>query len=274
LEVGRKAYFRKPEGRGMLYIHQLKDLTQKSADIESVFILRELKQKTPQPLTELKIMNYFSLFFVSESEKNAMNRAYGLIDAVIQDIIQLGKLEDPDFEPINLQRAISMLKEIPDPLINNLNYAKEIGAWQEEMSKEFAPLLNSIQHLSSQQERVSCNNKLNAIFEKMLRTKDMAFNYRDVVYEAQTSRMANLHESLSRGFLFRTLLEEEIKKSDFNIIKHRIAPSKLEAVERINARVAEIKKGVDAAYEVNMRMLVWGLNIYAYIKWMTTPGQK
>lgn len=258
----------------MLYIHQLKDLTQKSADIESVFIIRELKQKTPLPLTELKVMNYFSLFFVSESEKNAMNRAYSLIDTTIQDILQLGKLEDPDFEPVNLQRAINMLKEIPDPLINNLNYAKEIGAWQEEMSKEFAPLLNTIPHLSSQQERVACNNRLNSIFEKLLRTKDMAFNYRDIIYEAQTSRMANLNESLTRGFLFRTLLEEEIKKHDFNIIKHRIAPAKLEAVERINARAAEIKKGVDAAYEVNMRMLVWGLNIYAYIKWMTTPGQK
>ncbi|MBN2458830.1 hypothetical protein JXB28_00970 [Candidatus Woesearchaeota archaeon] len=258
----------------MLYIHQLKDLTQKSADIESIFILRELKQKTPLPLTELKIMNYFSLFFVSESEKNSMSRAYSLIDPAVQDLIHLAKMQDPDFEPINLKRAVDMLREIPQPLINNLNYAKEVGAWQEGMSKDFAPLLNSIPHLGSQQERISCNDKLNAIFEKLLRTKDMAFNYRDIINEAQTARITNLNESLSKGFLFRTFLEEEIKKHDFSIIRNRIAPGKLEAVERINARVGEIKKGVEAAYEVNRRMIVWALNIYAYIRWMTTPGQK
>jgi hypothetical protein len=252
----------------MLYVHQLKDLTAKSADIESVFIIRELKQKTPLPLTEEKIGEYFSLFFVSESEKNAMARAYSLIDTTMQDIIQLAHMNDSELEPINLQRAINMLKEIPQPLLNNLNYAKEVSAWQEGLVKEFPHLITSIPHLKAQQEKVACNIKLNAIFEKLLRNNEMAFAYKDVINEAHTSRMNDLSESMGKGFLFHIFLEEELKKLDFSKIKQRISPGKLEAVERIHARVNDIKKGVDAAYELNMRMVTWAINIYGYIKWM------
>lgn len=252
----------------MLYVHQLKDLTAKSADIESVFIIRELKQKTPLPLTEEKIREYFSLFFVSESEKNAMSRAYSLIDTTMQDIIQLAHMNDPELEPINLQRALNMLKEIPQPLLNNLNYAKEVSAWQEGLVKEFPYLISSIPNLSTHQEKVNCNIKLNSIFEKLLRSNDMAFNYKDVINEAHTSRMNDLSESMARGFLFHIFLEEELKKVDFSKIKQRISPGKLEAVERIHARVDDIKKGVDAAYDVNMRMIIWAINVYGYIKWM------
>ena len=256
----------------MLYIHQLKDLTQKSADIESVFILRELKTKTPKPLTEENVAEHFSLFYVSDSEKNAMQRAYELIDTTIKDLVQLAKMQDPDFEPVNLQRAVKMLEEIPGPLLHNLNYAKEISAWQQGMSKEFPYLINSIPLLSTQQEKLTCNSKLNHIFEKLLRSQDIAFRYHDIINEAQSSRIANLHESMAKGFLFRTFLEEEIKKHDFSKIRNRLAPGKLEAVERIQARVSDIKKGVDAAYELNMRMIVWALHVYAYIKWMTSSG--
>ena len=59
----------------MLYIHQLKDLTPKSADIEVVPVIREIKTRTPYPLREENVKDYFELFFVSESEKKTMQRA-------------------------------------------------------------------------------------------------------------------------------------------------------------------------------------------------------
>ena len=85
----------------MLYTHQLKDLTPKSADIEAVHVIRELKTRTPLPLREADIREYFELFFVSESEKKIMAQALELIPAVIDEIYLLGSANDHDFEPVN-----------------------------------------------------------------------------------------------------------------------------------------------------------------------------
>jgi len=254
----------------MLYIHQLKDLTPKSADIESTFIIRELKVKTPLPLTEAKIRDYFTLFFISESEKQAMAEAVELIEPTIQEVQALLRSKDPVYEPINLQRAINMLREIPPPLLNNLNYAKVIFIWQEDLIQEFAPLFNSLAQLKdrSYEERVTINQKLNEIFERLLRNNVIAFNYKDIIYEAQTSRMNDLLESIERGFFFHIGLEEELKKIDFEFIKRRIPVEKLNTVQHTRDKIAKIKKGVNAAYDINIRMMNWALVVYSYIKWL------
>jgi hypothetical protein len=254
----------------MLYIHQLKDLTPKSADIESTFIIRELKNKTPLPLTEEKIRDYFTLFFISESEKQAMAQASELIEPTINEILSLLHLKDSSYEAINLQRAINMLREIPVPLLNNINYAKVISVWQEDLVTEFTPLFNSLPQIKelSYEDRVLINQKLNEIFERLLRNNVIAFNYKDLIYEAQTSRINDLYESIQRGFLFHIGLEEELKKLDFEIIKRRIPAEKLQLAENINDQILQIKKGVSAAYDVNVRMMNWALVIYSYIKWL------
>jgi hypothetical protein len=254
----------------MLYIHQLKDLTPKSADIEGTFIIRELKVKTPLPLTEDKIRNYFTLFFISESEKTVMAEAVELIESTVEDIQALLHSNDADYEPVNLQRAINMLREIPTPLLANLNFAKVISIWQEDLVLEFAPLFNTLPDLKSRsyEERVAVNQKLNEIFERLLRNNVMAFSYKDIIYEAQTSRMNDLVESMNKGFFFHIFLEEELKKLDFETVKRRIPNEKLVAVQRVDDKIERIKKGVDAAYDVNVRMMNWGLVVYAYIKWL------
>ena len=255
-----------------LYIHQLKDLTPKAAEIESTFIIREIRRQTPPPLTYESIFEYFSLFFVSESEKAAMAKSLDLVEPAVQAIIQLGVSRDPAFEPINLKRAVDMLKEIPEPLLLNLNYAKTISLWQEEFTQEFAPLINSLPELRTNEERVHANNRLNEIFLRLLRNDSLSFNFRDIIYEAHKNRVHDLHGSMGNGFLFKISLEEELKKLDFATRSRRIPTAKLNASDDIKAMIHEIKKGVDTAYDVNVRMMNWALVVYSYIK-MMTAGQ-
>lgn len=256
----------------MLYIHQLKDLTPKSADIEVIPVIREIKTRTPYPLREENVKDYLELFFVSESEKKHMERALEQILGAVSDIQALLNLKDPDFEPVNLQRAINMIKEIPPFLLTNLNFARDIGEWQEGFVAEFAPLFNIIPNLKNkgQEEKVAVNNKLNTIFEKLLRSNEFNFNYKDVVSEGQKSRMTDLSESMAKGFFFKVLLEEEIKKQNFELIRSRIPGEKLRKVDFIRMKVDDIKKGVDAAYDFNFRMINWALVVYGYIKWLST----
>jgi len=255
----------------MLFIHQLKDLTPRSADIEVVPVIREIKTRTPLPLREEHVKEYFELFFISDSEKGAMARALELLPEAIAEIQQLLQSKEQDYELVNLQRAITMLKEIPPFLLNNLSYVRDIADWQDALVSGFAPLFNIIPNLKavSQEERVACNTKLNYIFEKMLRSNDMAFNYRDVVSEGQVSRMKDLSESMSKGFFFHVLLEEEIKKQNFDIIKNRIPGDKLRRVDLIQIKINDIRKGVETAYDINFRMINWALVVYGYIKWLS-----
>jgi hypothetical protein len=255
----------------MLYIHQLKDLTPRSADIEVVTVIREIKTRTPLPLREENVRQYFELFFVSESEKKSMTKALEIIPASITEIQALLSTQDREYEAVNLQRAITMLNEIPQFLLNNLNYAKEIADWQDGFASSFAPLFNQLTTLKtkSQDEKIEVNNQLNNIFEKLLRSSEFAFNYKDVVSEGQTSRMKDLNESMEKGFFFHVLLEEEIKKQSFDIIKSRISGEKLRKVDLTRMKISDIKRGVDAAYDLNMRMLQWALVVYGYIKWLS-----
>lgn len=255
----------------MLYIHQLKDLTPKSADIEVVPVIREIKTRTPYPLREENVKDYLELFYVSESEKRYMSRALEQIPSAIADIQALIASKDPDFELINLQRAITMLQEIPPFLLTNLNYARDVSEWQEGFVAGFAPLFNIIPNLKNkgQEEKVAVNNKLNSIFEKLLRSNNLSFNYRDVVSEGQKSRMADLSESMSKGFFFKVLLQEEIKKQSFEMIRSRISTEKLRKADFIKIKIDDIKKGVDAAYDMNFRMINFSLVVYGYIKWLS-----
>jgi hypothetical protein len=255
------------------FINQLKDLTPKSADIESTFIIRELKGKTPAPLSYEAVFDYFSLFFVSESEKNTMAASVEGVEPAVEAIMKLAALKDPLFEPVNLKRAVEMLREVPEPLTLNLNYATTISLWQEDFTQEFSPLMNSIPCLSDPKDRVRVNNELNAIFQRLLRNDYIAFNYKDLINEAQKNRMSDLAESISKGFLFKISLEDEIKKLSFEERRIRIPENKFRMSKEVAALVRVVKKGVDTAYDVNLRMVNWAIVVYAYIKWMNSIKQ-
>jgi len=120
------------------------------------------------------------------------------------------------------------------------------------------------------EDKVHYNNKLNDLFKTVLRNKEFTFNYVDVVNEMHTSHIAGLVESLNKGFFFHYTLEEELRKLEFEAIKHRIPREKLDEVEAIRKKVMAIKNGIDCAYACNLRMVHLAVVLYSYIKWLNS----
>lgn len=249
----------------MLYIHRLGDLNPKSADIESTLIIRELKKNNPR-LVEEQFQSDFSTFFISDSDSNAISNALNLITPTIEEINKIFEKNDSLYEPINLKRAIDILKETPDPLFNNLNYAEDIKKWKDQFIKEITQILNVMPSLKKKEDMELYNNRLNIIFQKILRNKEFLFNFDGIINEANTEHLNALSTSMENGFLFHILLEEEINKIKFSIIKNRIPKEELERAEKIKQKILEIKKGVDRAYDNNMRMIHMAVILYSYIK--------
>ncbi len=252
----------------MFYLNSLKDLNQKSADMETIYMIRDLKKETPLPLSEEKMRDRFMTYFISENDKEAMQQSLEAIEPTMEAIKELLKEKDPDHEPVDLQRAIAMLSELHEPLQKNIEYATELSDWQKQFITEITAILNEIPRLKTKEEKAIYNKRLEEIFAKILRTNEFKFNAKDIVSEAQVKAISGLNESMARGFFFHITLEEEIKKLNFDLIKSRIPDQKLERVDNIGKSVAEIKKGIDEAYKVNMRAANWALILYAYIRWL------
>ena len=90
----------------MLYIHQLNHLTPKMADLESVYMVRELKGNMAFPLKEEALEEAFCEFFVSSSELRLIEQAISLIDPTIEQIKLLIQEQSPLHEPISLERSV------------------------------------------------------------------------------------------------------------------------------------------------------------------------
>lgn len=252
----------------MLYIHELSKLNPKTADIESVYLIRELKAITPYPFAEKKIMEYLAQFLISEDNIKDMVDAMNTLEPTMRAIMEIQDLQDPDYEPVNLQRAINMLNDIPEPLLKSIKYSQELLEWQQEFAKKITGLLNSIPKLQTMDEKKSVNEEFNNIFRKILRNNEFQFNFSDIINEAEIKRITDLNESLANGFLFHVTLEEEINKVPFAVRKHHILLEKLNKNEEISNMVVRIKKGVETAYQVNMQMINLALVLFSYIKWL------
>jgi NADH dehydrogenase/NADH:ubiquinone oxidoreductase subunit G len=249
----------------MLYIHRLGDLNPKSAEIESTIVVRDLKKQKPN-ITEEQFQKDFAAFFISDSDSQAISNAISLINPTIDDVKAIFEKNDSLYEPINLKRAIDILKETPDPLFSNLNYAEDIKKWKDQFIKEITQILNVVPTLKKKEDMELYNNRLNVIFQKILRNKEMKFDFNGIINEANTEHINALSTSMENGFLFHLLLEEEINKTKFSIIKNRIPKQEIEQVEKIKQMVNGIKKGVDRAYENNMRMVQMAVILYSYIR--------
>ncbi len=253
----------------MLYIHALHHLTPKTAEVESVYLIREIKSKTPYPLKEPQLQEYFTDFSVSETDVQAMNQTLALVEPTIQEVERLIQENDPIHESVALQRTLQMLKNVPHALQKNLSYSEAIMYWQQgSFIPDVTTIFNSLPKLKTREEKIAGNDKLNEIFGKILRNKDFAFNGYDIVNEGQVSEMNALMESLNKGFLFHYTLEEELRKESFDNIKHRLPPAKVQEIEQIKKNIEEIKRGVERAYQCNMRMVNTALVMYAYVKWL------
>jgi len=253
-----------------MYVHTLKDLTPKTAEIESVHIVRELKKQTPFPFSEEALWKMFAVFFVSKDDRAQIAHALQLIKPTIEDIQLLIRQQNPNYEQINLVRSVNMLEEIPRPMVNSLVFLEEMAAWQEPFIKEVTEVLNAIPDSKDDEGKKKIDEKLSVFFEKILRNKEFYFHHSDIVNEAQVGRMTDLHESLAQGYFFHVSLQEHLDRNDFDVIKRRIPLSQLEPAEKITGKVALIRDGVKRAQECNMRFVKWALILYGYIKWLSS----
>ncbi len=252
----------------MLYIQTLKDLNPKTAEIESTPLIREIKRNNHLPLNGEALKEQFSVFLVSQTDIDALSKAIGLIPGAVEDITALPN-SNTEYELINLQRACSALQELAEPLNKNIEYMKKISEWQESSFGELASALNGLQSSKSSEEKKQCLQKMGALFDVLLRNdKEFVFNFWDIVNEAEIARVNFLTKIIDEGLFFHVKLEEHLKRQDFNAIRNRIPAEALEKVELIAGKITEIKKGIERAYESNMRMVNLSVVLYSFVKWM------
>ncbi len=256
----------------MLYIHKLADFHRKTADVESVYIVRELKQKMKLPLTELQLNESFADFFISDLDKEAMEAALNLVPVTIEKVKNLLQRDDPLHEKVNLFRTLQILEAIPEPLFNNIVYTMDILDWQKQFLGEASIVLNAMPKMTrSREDQKACNDRLGALFQKILRNDGLLFNSNGVIHEKHLSEMTGLLEGMAKGYFFHVTLEEELQKQDFSRIKTRIPSAEMQLVLDIENDLNLIMKGVKRAYDSNMRMVNCALMLYSYMKWMMNP---
>lgn len=252
----------------MLYIHKLSDLNQKTADTESVYLIREMKQKIAFPFSAVKMQEFLEEHALSESDLAAMEKSLQLVEPTLLRIETLLKENDPLYESTNLQRSIQILTGVPAYLSKNLIYGKERFLEQNQFIEAFTNLLNIIPRLKTTEEKIAANEKISKMFETILRNQEFCFKFTDIIHEGHVSNVGGLRESMAKGYLFHFTLEEELKKADFSTVKLRIPLDKRQEVEQIEEDISTIYRGVQRAYELNKRMVDLSVMLYSLVKWM------
>jgi len=250
----------------MLYIHTLKDLTPKTADIESVPIIREVKSRLNKPFSEQEFHESFDKFFPESKDINEIKKASEMIEPAIEKLKELINQNNPAYEAINLYRTVSMLEEVNQPIIENIIYLEEIRSWKDEFIREINLIFKNIKSVNNQEEYIKLNERINYMFRKMLRNDEFVFNSNDIINEGKLARIRDLHESLGNGFFFHITVKEHLDKVDFSIIKTRIKREELEPAEEIAKEIFKIKNGVQTSYDLNMNIVNLSVIIYSYIK--------
>ncbi len=253
----------------MQYVHRLQDLNSKSMDIESIPLIREIKQKTTYPLSEETIKKYFSSFFVFSNDKEAMEEALLRIEPAIEKTNSLLATKEFTYEADNILRTLQILREMPQSLQNNLTYYQEILNFQKEFAQNIVVLLNKIPQLKLDEQN-ECGQQLERHFQILLRSQDFYFNSKDIINEAHLNHIRGLMDSLEKGYLFHFSVGEELNKVPFSAVKLRLPPDKLNEAEAITQEVVVIKRGIEQAYQLNMRMVHWAIHLFSYVKWLSS----
>lgn len=269
----------------MLYTHNLGHLNLKSAELESVYIVRDLRQKMPFPITEPKFNEYLTNFLVSDTDQSRMELgllmvgpALELLNKLLSEtyIPEADPMHEPSevpkpmmlYESANIQRAMQILQEMPPALDKNIQFGTEMLGWQSTMIRDAASVFNMLPRLRTTEEKIVYNAKLNELFQRVLRNQEFVFNFTDIVHEAHVELMKGLLESMNKGFLFHYTLEEELRKASFDEIKRRIPQVKLDEAETIKRNMLAIKNAIDRAYELNQRMVSLAVVLYSCMKWV------
>ena len=250
----------------LLYTHRLDQLNPKGAELESVYLVRDIRQRTSLPLIPNKVQEHFSDFYFKDEDIDAMEQASLLIEPTLEMVKQLQASKDSLYEEINLVRTLQLLQAQIEPLRNNIQYAKEMKHFQVEFAARATAVLNCVNKAKGREEKIAANDELNRLFAKILRNVDFRFHFVDIVNEGRVSDLQGLNEGMMRGYLFHFTLEEELKKLSFDEVKLRIPAENFAEVEKIHKYIKIIKKGIDQAYERNMQMVNWAITLYAYVK--------
>lgn len=254
----------------MLYIHELRHLTPKMADLESISLVRELKQKMPLPLSVQKVTDYCAEFFMSPTDEEVVQQTIATLWETIPVVNQLSQEQNPQYEQINVERALRILQETEQPLLQNLQYIQEMVQWQQFSLESNIPILNGIPRLRSAEQKAATNDHLKKMFAKLLRNEEFFFRHNDVINEAHMNHVAGLSEGMEKGFLMHITLEEELKKLTYAIIKQRLPEEEQQRLEMLKEKISALKQGVDRAYQANMRMVKYAAVMYAYVKWLSS----
>jgi len=252
----------------MIYIHKLEQLVPGIADIESVPLIREIKSEISLPVSEELIRRKFSGYFVKEIDIAIMQEALQHVQPAFDELNELLEKKDNEFEETNLLRAVKLVDEMPGALNRNIDYAKEILEWQGEFVKEIVDVFNGMFDIKTKEDLLELNKRLNDVFSRVLRNNEFTFKFQDIVHEGQVEHINDLKTILPNGFLFKITIEEELNKINFNLIRRRISRRNLDSSDKILSRVLDIKKGVDTAYKINMKMIEWAVMLYSYVKYL------
>lgn len=253
----------------MLYIHKLSDLNAKSAAIESIQILRSIRQQESSP-TQENLGSHLSGSFIANADIAVIEQAILVLQPTIARLNAILAARNPVHEPVNVSRSIQGLTQVSGNLARNLEYAKEMLSLQQGIVSGVAAVLNSIPFLRTAAEKSEANAALSRYFELILRSKDLSFNYHEMISEGHVLLVKDLVESFANGYVFHYTLEDEIRKANFEAIKHRIPAHLLQESCDVAASIARVKEGVDRAYDVNMRMVSQSLVLFSFIKWLVS----
>ena len=161
----------------MLYTHRLDQLNPKGAELESVYLVRDIRQRTSLPLVPHKVQEHFSEFYLKDEDTDAMEQALLLIEPTLEMIKQLQNSKDPLYEEINLVRTLQLLQFQIEPLQNNIAFSREIKNFQVEFAARATAVLNCVNKAKGREEKVAANDELNRLFAQILRTTDFRFHF-------------------------------------------------------------------------------------------------
>lgn len=252
----------------MLYIHELRHLNPKMADLESVYLIRELKQKTPYPLVLNDVHTLCTEFFVSPTDVEAIQEAQRLLPEVAQQLHTIVKERNSIHEQINGERALKLVQELQQPLYQSSRYLEDMASWQLSCLEQMIQILNTLPKLKTKEQKAQYNEQLKKIFRRLLRNEDFMLKHHDIIHEGSVHAISGLDEGMGKGFLIHITLEEELKKLSYAVIKGRLPPEELQRIEQLREQVAVLKRGIDRAYQSQMRMVNYAVIWYAYVKWM------
>ncbi|MBI2112127.1 hypothetical protein HYT52_01155 [Candidatus Woesearchaeota archaeon] len=251
----------------MLYIHKLTDLNMRSAETESVYLLRDLKQKFTMPLGYPQFSEFLNDAHVSETDLAMISQALEVLPSTIAQLMMIYESNNQNLEMINVERSINILKALRGYLQSNLDYALTLRDSLELNLKKLVSTLNIVPKAQSHEAKLALNTDISNVFEFLLRNQQFFFNCSDLVEEGALSSIKGLNESYMHGFLYHLGIEEELKKINANEIEAKVPKEICEAINTIKKNVAMIKEASERAYNINKRIVDLSVFLYTFVKW-------